>query len=111
MLLDDHLDEMLEHITDPCPLGCGDADFNWWPIQVEGVYGSVYAYDCPVCGYFVVPGEERERLLRRGEDFDLAEVRRWLREENRSDPPCDYQRWPWLNQDMLLMFNRKMLLA
>lgn len=103
--------DLLDHLTDPCPLGCGSDDFNWWPIEIREQAGPIYAYDCPACGAFVVPAEEREWLLRRGADFSLQELRSWLAEENRSAQSLDYQRWPWLTHDLLLLFQRQLMRA
>jgi hypothetical protein len=111
MLFNDPAIEMLEHLADPCPLGCGSDDFNWWPIEIRDQPGPVYAYACPTCGAFVVAAGEREWLLRRGADFSLDELRGWLAEENRTAHSFDYGSWPWLTNDLLLLFRREAMRA
>jgi hypothetical protein len=131
MWFDEREEELLEHLTDPCPLGCHADDFNWWPIEARAESGEpgpgaadespssdwrpgrgeIYAYDCPTCGRFVVGAEEREWLLSRSTDFSLDELRDWLREESAAAPPDDYRDWPWLTHDLLLLFGRKLLHA
>jgi hypothetical protein len=117
------IDDMFDHLEDPCPLGCSDNEFTWWPIELHArvhspapgelhtVGGPVYAYDCATCGYFVVPASEREWLLTRNADFSFGEVRAWVRQENRSVPPKSYRSWPWLTHDMLQLFRPKLMRA
>ncbi len=123
MILNSDLDDMFDHLEDPCPLGCSDNDFVWWPIELHArvrspapghlhtVGGPVYAYGCATCGYFVIPATEREWLLGRDGEFGFGELRAWLKQENRLSPPKNYRRWPWLTFEMLQLFGPKLMRA
>jgi hypothetical protein len=96
---------MLKHIEEPCPLGCGGAEFSWWPVTHSNPTGTAYAFSCPNCGYFVLAEDQRTWLTACGDPFTKAALRGWLEAECGREAPQDYANWPWLTCDVLGLFD------
>src|SRR5579863_450543 len=97
--------DAMECLTLPCPIGCGNEDFNFIAFGTSEKGEKIFAYSCPVCGHFAMLESDRDWALENRSRLQLTELRDMIQQAGRKGPPTDYTEWPWVDRIILELFS------